>query len=129
MRATTLAMGLFLLAVADAAAQPATFNLPDTTVPESDVLRLPQSAFFPNHAAPGDSTIDFQALNPPPLDIVPLSQTLLSVGAFKMRLGTDEARMHFVSYGLEDRQFLGGNLSGTLDARAATIRLSWPTGN
>ncbi len=131
MRALALAPGLFLLAAVAATAQPATLDLPDPMAPQSDAphLHLPQSAYFVDRGLADDKTGNYQALNARPLHIVPLSQTVLSIGAFKMRLGSDDTTLHFASYHLEDRHFLGGNLSGTLDTRAVTIRLNWPTGN
>ncbi len=58
----------------------------------------------------------------------------LSIGPFRMDIGSsiegrDGKSAHFAHLHLDNVHILGGDVSGTFDGRAATLRLSWPTGN
>jgi hypothetical protein len=44
-------------------------------------------------------------------------------------LGRDGKASHFAHVHLDNVHVLGGDVSGTFDGRAATLRLSWSTGN
>ena len=58
----------------------------------------------------------------------------LSIGPIRFDIGSSDRRSdgreaHFAHMHLDGVHLMGGEVSGTFDGRAATIRLSWPTGN
>ena len=128
MRAGPVFMGLFLVVATKALAQPPAIVLPEQSFVDHSAAHLPLS---------DNST--FQ-------DVIPeagnralarggwaASSAPISVGPFSMDIGSsdvgrDGKRAHFAHLHIDDFHPLGGNVSGTFDGRAATVRLSWPTG-
>ena len=61
-------------------------------------------------------------------------QGAMSIGPLRFDIengeaGRDGKQSHFARLNLDGVRVLGGDISGTFNGRAATIRLSWPTGN
>jgi len=128
MRAGPVFIGLFLVVATRALAQPPAIVLPEQSFIDHSAAHLPLS---------GSGT--FQ-------DVIPeagnralargawaASSSPMSVGPFSMDIGSsdigrDGKRAHFAHLHIDDFHPLGSNVSGTFDGRAATVRLSWPTG-
>jgi len=129
MRAGPFLLGLLLVAATTASAQPPAIVLPEQFVDHS-AAHLPLS----------DNNGTFQ-------DVIPEagsralargsswgpSSRPVSFGPFSMDIGSsdvgrDGKRAHFAHLQIDNFRPLGANVSGTFDGRAATVRLSWPTG-
>lgn len=134
LRASLLAV-LFVIRAAAANAQSLPAASTDPQKIESAAIRL-HPILFDNHV--------IQELSPGVDDehLVGTSragerswgQGALSVGPFHLDIengeaGRDGKQSHFARLRLDGVSVLGGDVSGTFNGRAATIRLSWPTGN
>ncbi|HTW33643.1 MAG TPA: hypothetical protein VMD53_03415 [Rhizomicrobium sp.] len=128
MRAGPVFMGLFLLAATRALAQPPAIILPEPPFVDHSAAHLPlsDSGMFQDVTPEGQS----RALARGQFAASPRAPSL---GPFSMDIGSsdigrDGKRAHFAHLHLDDFHPLGSNVSGTFDGRAATFRLSWPTG-
>lgn len=126
MRAAFGILGLLLLTGPRAMAQPPAIVLPDSPLADRSTPRVPfpdspvqQDILAGRHNAASDARLD----SPSPLSLGPFSMDIGSVDT-----GKDGKIAHFAHVHLENFHVLGGNVSGTFDGRAATLRLSWPTG-
>lgn len=129
MRAASMALGYFVLAAAGAGAQ-GLQRYPSEPQIAVNHLRLPQSPLPYTRASMGDADdTDSQLRYTRTATSEPSAPTFVSFGGVRMDMGNDGPRKKFAHIELEDAHVLGGNISGTFDGRAATLRLSWPTGN
>jgi hypothetical protein len=128
MRAGLVFMGLFLVAATRTLAQPSAIVLPESFVDHS-AAHLPLSdnnGGFQDVIPDGGSRAlarNGWAPSSRPISVGPLS---MDIGSSDV--GRDGKRAHFAHLHIDDFHPLGGNVSGTFDGRAATVRLSWPTG-
>ena len=128
MRAGPVFMGLFLLAATKTLAQPPAFILPEPSFVDHSAAHLPLS----DNGTFQDVTPESQG-QPLARGQFAASTRSPSLGPFSMDIGSsdigrDGKRAHFAHLHLDDFHPLGGNISGTFDGRAATLRLSFPTG-
>jgi hypothetical protein len=133
MRTPSLAFGFFLVAAVDATAQPVMLTLPDPAAFGGDQLRvnLPQSGFVPDRGAffADDNIAGPMEGSSRPLQSEPLSRSVVTIGPFKLHVGSDGLRTRYAQYDLADTHILGANMSGTFDGRSGTLILIWPTGD
>jgi hypothetical protein len=128
MRAGLVFVGLFLVAATRALAQPPAIVLPESFVDHS-AAHLPLSdnngTFQDVIPEAGNRALarGGWAPNSRPISVGPLS---MDIGSSDV--GRDGKRAHFAHLHIDDFHPLGGNVSGTFDGRAATVRLSWPMG-
>jgi hypothetical protein len=127
MRAGPVFVGLFLVTATTALAQPPAIVLPEQFVDHSAAhLPLADNGTFQDVIPEGGSRALARGAWAPssqPVSVGPLS---MDIGSSD--IGRDGKRAHFAHIHLEDFHPLGSNVSGTFDGRAATLRLSWPTG-
>lgn len=128
MRAGPVLLGLFLVAATEAPAQPPTIILPEQFVDHSAAhLPLSDSGSFQDVIPEAGYRALARGGGWAP------SSRPMSFGPFSMDIGSsdvgrDGKRAHFAHLQIDDFRPLGANVSGTFDGRAATVRLSWPTG-
>ena len=127
MRAGPAFIGLFLVVATRTLAQPPAIVLPEQFVDHSAAhLPLSDNGMFQDVIPEaGNRALARGAWA--------ASSAPVSVGPFSMDIGSsdighDGKRAHFAHLHIDDFHPLGGNVSGTFDGRAATVRLSWPTG-
>jgi hypothetical protein len=127
MRAGPVFVGLFLVVATKALAQPPAIVLPEQFTDHSAAhLPLADNGTFQDVIPEGGSRALARggwAPSSGPVSIGPLS---MDIGSSD--IGRDGKRAHFAHLHIDDFHPLGGNVSGTFDGRAATLHLSWPTG-
>jgi hypothetical protein len=132
MRASPFIAGFLLLATAGhAAAQPPVIVLPEPLFVQHSAAHVPLSddgSSFQDLSRRSDAravahNAEIEAGAARPLSLGPIS---LDIGSSDV--GRDGKRAHFAHIHMDDFRVLGGNVSGTFDGRAATLHLSWPTG-
>jgi hypothetical protein len=128
MRAGIVLFGLFLTAATAAMAQPPAIILPEPSFYQHSTAHLPlsdNSAFQDVSRAGGSPALERGALaaGSHPLSLGPFS---MDIGSSD--IGRDGKRAHFAHVHVEEFHPFGSNVSGTFDGRAATLKLSWPTG-
>ena len=128
MRAGPGFVGLLIVAATSAMAQPSAIVLPEQSFVDHSAAHLPlsgNSEFRDVIPEAGNRALARGGWAP--------STRPISMGPFSMDIGSsdvgrDGKRAHFAHLHIDDFHPLGGNVSGTFDGRAATVRLSWPTG-
>ncbi|HUO92266.1 MAG TPA: hypothetical protein VMU22_05050 [Rhizomicrobium sp.] len=128
MRAGIVFFGLLFPAATAAMAQPPAIILPEPSFYQHSTAHLPLSD--------GSTFQDISRTEANPAlarGQMAASGHPLALGPFSMDIGSsdigrDGKRAHFAHVQFGDFHPLGGNVSGTFDGRAATVRLSWPTG-
>lgn len=90
-------------------------------------LRLPHYELYPV-GQPAPLRDDWSAPAQGSRRLAPLSQPQLSIGTLNIHLGNEGPGLHMTHYDFGETRFLGGEVTGTLDAGRGTIRLRWPTG-
>jgi hypothetical protein len=131
MRAGPVVLGLLMLTAAgQAAAQPPLIVLPEPSFVQHSTAHLPlsdgtsyQEISRENDARALARNAQIAAGASHPITLGPLS---MDIGSSDV--GRDGKRAHFAHVQMDDFHVLGGNVSGTFDGRAATLHLSWPTG-
>jgi hypothetical protein len=128
MRAGPVFVGLFLVTATTALAQPPAIVLPEQPFIDHSAAHLPLSdggTFQDVIPEAGNRALarGSWAANSRPMSVGPFS---MDIGSSDV--GRDGKRAHFAHLHLDDFHPLGSNVSGTFDGRAATLRLSWPTG-
>jgi hypothetical protein len=128
MRAGPVFVGLFLVAATKVLAQPPAIVLPEPSFVDHSAAHLPLSdngSFQDVIPEAGSRALARGEWAPSsrPVSVGPLS---MDIGSSDV--GRDGKRAHFAHVHIDDFHPLGGNVSGTFDGRAATVRLSWPTG-
>ena len=128
MRAGPVFFGLLIVAATKAMAQPPAIVLPEPSFVDHSAAHLPLSdpgSFQDVMPDAGSRALarDSWAARSRPVSIGPFS---MDIGSSD--IGRDGKRAHFAHLQFDDFHPLGGNVSGTFDGRAATVRLSWPTG-
>lgn len=129
MRAGPILVGLLLMVAAgQAVAQPPAIVLPDAPFTDHSAAHLPlaDNGTFQDVIPEGGSRALVRgqwAAQSQPISMGPFS---MDIGSSD--IGRDGKRAHFAHLHIDDFHPLGGNLSGTFDGRAATLHLSWPTG-
>lgn len=128
MRAGPVFLGLLIVTATNALAQPPAIVLPGPSFIDHSAAHLPLSdpgAFqdvMPDAGSRALARGSWAARSRP-----------VSIGPFSMDIGSsdvgrDGKRAHFAHLQFDDIHPFGGNISGTFDGRAATVKLSWPTG-
>ena len=128
MRAGAVFVGLFLVVATRVLAQPPAIVLPEQSLIDHSAAHLPLSdngAFRDVIPEAGNRALARGGWAP--------SSSPIALGPFSMDIGSsdvgrDGKRAHFAHLHIDDFHPLGSNVSGTFDGRAATVRLSWPTG-
>ena len=128
MRAGPVLVGLLFVAATKALAQPPAIVLPEQSFVDHSAARLPlsDSGSFRDVIPEAGSRALARgewAAHSGPVSVGPLS---MDIGSSDM--GRDGKRSHFAHVHIDDFHPFGSNVSGTFDGRAATLRLSWPTG-
>ena len=134
LRASVLAI-LFVVRAATANAQSVPVMSTDPQKIENAAIRL-HPILFDNHAirelSPGVD--DERLVGSSRAESQSWKQGAVSIGPLHFDIengeaGRDGKQSHFARLQLDGVRVFGGDVSGTFNGRAATIRLSWPTGN
>jgi hypothetical protein len=128
MRAGIVLFGPFLVTATAAMAQPPAIIMPEPSYYQHGTARLPlsdESTFQDVSRASENAALMRGALA--------ASGRPLALGPFSMDIGSsdisrDGKRAHFAHVHVDEFHPFGSNVSGTFDGRAATLKLSWPTG-
>jgi len=128
MRAGIVLFVPFLVTATAALAQPPAIVLPEPSFYQHSTAHLPLSdnSSFQEVSREGENTALTRgalAAGGHPLALGPFS---MDIGSSD--IGRDGKRAHFAHVHVDEFHPFGGNVSGTFDGRAATLKLSWPTG-
>jgi hypothetical protein len=128
MRAALAIAGLILAATTQALAQPPALVLPEPFAAGHGAGRSDANSFqdiTSNGTARAWSwRSESAASSDTPISFGPLS---MDVGHADI-IGRDGKQAHYAHVQLDTVHVLGGNISGNFDGRAATLHLSWHTG-